>query len=74
MDLDIRYEAIVYFEVRQCRGIPISVMSVLGGKVDFPVLVFHRFRVIGDKGWTSQSDFGHKDENAPEDCTKENYG
>jgi hypothetical protein len=72
MNLNIRYEAIIYLGVRQCRGILVSIMPVLGGEVYFPVLVFDRFRVIGDKGWTGQDDCGHKCEDNPENSTEKN--
>jgi hypothetical protein len=48
-------------------------MPVLRGKIYFPVLVFHWFRVIGNKRWTGQSDFWNKDKNTTEYCAKENY-
>jgi len=72
MNLNIRYEAIIYLGVMQCRGIPASIMFVLHGEAGFPVFIFDRFRVIGDKGWTGQGDCGHKCEDNPENSTKKN--
>ena len=38
MNLNIWYEAIIYLGVRQCRGIPASIMFVLYSEVGFPCL------------------------------------
>jgi hypothetical protein len=59
--------------MRQRGRILVPIMHVLRGKIYFPVPVFHRFRVIGEKRRTGHSEFGHKHENIPEYCIKKNY-
>src|ERR1039458_675290 len=49
VELHVGDDAVIQFEVRGGAGPAIRRLGVLGGDVKLPMLIIHRFRVVGDK-------------------------
>jgi hypothetical protein len=52
--LHIGDDAVIQFDVRGGAGPAVRRLGMLGSDIKFPVLIIHRFRVIGDKRRTGE--------------------